>query len=207
MKLHFAPKTCALASQITLEEAGADYELVPVDIANGKQRSPEYLAINPLGRIPTLELDGMYLTETPAILTYIGQVFPDAGLVPDKAVDFARLQSFNSYMCSTVHIAHLHRMRGHRWVDDEAAIESMQRKVPETMRTCFEMIESHWFQGPWVLGSRYSVCDPYLFTVSGWLEGDGVDIRSFPRVNDHFQRTRERPSVKRALERAGKATL
>jgi glutathione S-transferase len=148
----------------------------------------------------------MYLTETPAILTYISQIFPDAALVPDNAIDFARLQSFNSFMCSTVHIAHLHRMRGHRWVDDEAAIVSMQRKVPQTMRTCFEMIESSWLQGPWVLGSSYSVCDPYLFTVSGWLEGDGVDIRSFPRVNDHFQRIGERPSVKRALERAQKAT-
>ena len=148
----------------------------------------------------------MYLTETPAILTYISQTFPDAGLMPDNAVDFARMQSFNSFMCSTVHIAHLHRMRGHRWVDDEAAIELMQRKVPQTMRTCFEMIESNWLQGPWVLGPHYSVCDPYLFTVSGWLEGDGVDIRSFPRVNDHFQRTSERPSVKRALERAQKAT-
>lgn len=89
MKLHFCQKTSALASQIALEEAEADYELVFVDIANGKQRSSEYLSLNPLGRMPILEIDGVYLTDTPAILAYVAQSFPAAKLAPSSALEVA----------------------------------------------------------------------------------------------------------------------
>ena len=75
----------------------------------------------------------------------------------------------------------------------------MQRKVPQTMAECFALIEQHYLQGPWVLGDTYSVADAYLFTLAGWLEGDGVDMQQFPKVAAHFQRTAQRPAVAKAL--------
>jgi glutathione S-transferase len=76
----------------------------------------------------------------------------------------------------------------------------MQRKVPANMAECFGVIEQHYMgSGPWVMGERYSVADGYLYTVAGWLEGDGVDIAEFPKVHAHFQRTGERPAVRQAL--------
>jgi glutathione S-transferase len=198
--LYYAAQTCALASHIALEEAGADYSAVRIDFAAGEQRSPRYLAINPKGRVPALVTDRGILTETPALLAFIAQSFPDAGLAPfDDPFALARVQEFNSYLCSTVHVAHAHRMRGHRWADDPAAIAEMQRKVPQSVGACFDLIERDLLQGPWVMGQRYTICDPYLFTLAGWLEGDGVDRARLPRVMDHRRRMSERPAVRKAL--------
>jgi len=200
LKLFWAPHTCALASHIALEEAGANYTLARVDFRANEQRNPPYLAINPKGRVPALVTDRGTLTETPAILGFLAQSFPKASLAPlEDPFAFAQVQAFNSYLCSTVHVAHAHRMRGYRWADDPAAIKAMQRKVPQTVGECFQLIEENMFAGPWVMGNAYTVCDPYLFTLAQWLDGDGVDIARFPKVADHHQRMCERPAVTKAI--------
>jgi glutathione S-transferase len=202
LKLYYAPHTCALASHIALEEAGATYDAVRVDFRAEEQRSPEYLRINAKGRVPALVTEHGVLTETPAILAFLAQSFPAARLAPTgDPFAFAQVQAFNSYLCSTVHVAHAHRMRGYRWADDAAAIEAMKRKVPVPVSVgeCFQLIEREMLQGPWVLGESYSVCDMYLFTLAQWLEADGVDVALLPRVADHRRRVSERPAVQRAI--------
>jgi glutathione S-transferase len=95
------------------------------------------------------------------------RTLPNARLAPlNDAFAFARVQAFNSYLCSTVHVAHAHRRRGTRWADDPAAIKAMRDKVPETVGACFELIEREMFAGPWVMGEAYTICDPYLFTLN-----------------------------------------
>ena len=200
MKLYFATGTCALASHIALEEAGAEYSTVKINFATSEQRSPEYLAINPKGRVPSLVTDRGILTETPAMLAFIAQSFPKAKLAPiDDPFAFAEVQAFNSYLCSTVHTNHAHRPRATRWADDPAAIESMKKKVPETMTASFDLIETKMMKGPWVMGDTYTVCDTYLFTIAGWLAGDSVDIARFPKVKAHRDRMAERPTVQKVL--------
>lgn len=200
LKLYYAAGTCALASHIALEEAGAEFETVRIDFRSNGQRKPDYLAINPKGRVPALVTEHGVLTETPALLAHIAQIFPAARLAPlDDAFEFARVQAFNSYLCSTVHVAHSHRMRGYRWADDPAAIKEMQRKVPESVGECFELIEREMFAGPWVMGDTYTICDPYLFTLAQFLEGDGVDPARFSKILKFRSRMSERPAVKRAL--------
>lgn len=202
LKLFYAPGTCALASHIVLEEAGADYESARVDFSTKAQQQPEYLRVNPKGRVPALVTDQGILTETPAILVFISQICarPDLALLDDPFA-FAQVQSFNAYLCATLHVAHAHRMRGHRWVDadDADSISAMKRKVPETVGACFDLIENEMLQGPWVMGEAYTICDPYLFTLAQWLEADGVDPDRFPKVIEHRRRTVERDAVKRAL--------
>ena len=201
LTLYYAPGTCALATRIALLEAGAPHEAVRLDLAAGEQRSPAYLAINPKGRVPALVTEHGVLSETPALLAYVAQRFPAAGLAPlDDPFAFARMQEFHGYLAATVHVAHAHRRRGGRWADEPEAIAAMQRKVAANMAECFGVIERHYLgSDPWVMGERYSVADGYLFTVAGWLEGDGVDIADFSRVHAHFQRTGERPAVRQAL--------
>jgi glutathione S-transferase len=141
------------------------------------------------------------LTETPAILAFIAQSFPAANLAPlDDPFAFAEAQAFNSYLCSTVHIAHAHRMRGYRWADDAGAIAAMQRKVPQSVGEGFGLIERELLKGPWVMGERYTICDPYLFTLTQWLEADGVDVAKLPRVREHSRRVAERPAVQATLK-------
>lgn len=197
---YYAPKTCALASHIALEEAGAEYQPVRVDFSKAEQQSPEYLKVNPKGRVPALVTPQGVLTETPAILTFVAQSFPDARLAPfDNPFAFAELQAFNSYLCSTLHVAHAHGRRGARWADEPSSIADMQRKVPQTVGACFELVENNLLRGPWVMGAAYTIADAYLFTVAQWLEGDGVDLKRVPRVVDHRARMAERPAVKKAL--------
>lgn len=200
LTLYYAPRTCALASLITLEESGLDHRVEVVDMKTGAQRSPDYLKVNPKGRVPALGTDRGIITETPAILVYIAHNAAGRRLAPfEDAFAFARLQAFNSYLCSTVHVAHAHGRRGGRWSDDAAAVESMKAKVSQNMTDCFRLIEDTMFEGPWVLGERYGVADTYLFTIAGWLEGDGVDPALFPKVAQHRARMLERPAVARAM--------
>ncbi len=198
---YFSPGSCALASHIALEEAGADYRAVRVDLRANAQRTPEYLAINPKGRVPALVTDRGVITENPAILAYVAQTHPEAKLAPvDDVFAFGQLQAFTSYLCSTVHPAHSHKVRGSRWADDPAAIEEMKRKAPFVLADCFELIAKDMFAGPWVMGEAYSIADPYLFTIAGWLPSHEIDIARWPALADHFRRMSERPAVIRTLE-------
>jgi glutathione S-transferase len=198
--LYYAPNTCALASHIALEEAGAEYSTVRISFETNEQRGSRYLKVNPKGRVPAMVTERGVLTETPSILAFIAQSFPKAGLAPlTDPFAFAEVQAFNSYLCSTVHVAHAHGRRGNRWADDPAAIAEMQRKVPHSVGACFELIEREMLKGPWVMGEIYTICDPYLFTLAQWLEGDGVDPARFPKVLEHRRRMSERPGVRNAM--------
>jgi len=200
LKLYFAPGTCALASHIALRDAGAAYTVARIDFKSNQQNSADYLAINPKGRVPALVTDRGILTETPAMLAFIAQSFPQAALAPlGDAFAFAEVQAFNSYLCSTAHIAHAHRMRGYRWATEESSFADMKRKVPESVGASFALIERGMLRGPWVMGEQYTICDPYLFTLAQWLEGDGVDLAALPKVMDHRKRMSERPAVRAAL--------
>ncbi len=200
LTLFVARDTCSLASHICLEEAAATYQIVRVDFTRGEQRSSQYLQVNPKGRVPALSTPSGVLTETPALLVYIAQTYAHAALAPlQDAFEFARVQAFNSYLCSTVHVAHAHGRRGYRWADDSDAIEAMRRKVAVNMADCFALIENQMFTGPWVMGERYTICDPYLFTMARWLESDGVLLSRFPVISAHHERMLARPAVQKAL--------
>jgi glutathione S-transferase len=200
MKLYYAAHTCSLASHIALNDAGADYSTVRISFADEEQRKPEYLVVNPKGRVPALVTDRGVLTETPAMLAFIAQGFPKARLAPlDDPFRFAQVQAFNSYLCSTLHVAHSHRMRGSRWANDPASFADMQRKVPESVAACYRLIEDRMMAGPWVMGETYTICDPYLFTIAQWMEADGVDPSRFPSVSEHRRRMSERPQVRDAI--------
>jgi glutathione S-transferase len=200
MKLYYAPHTCALATHIALEEAGATYEAVRVDFKSNEQRGAAYLAINPKGRVPSLVTERGVMTETPAMLLYVAQIHREARLAPlDDPWALGQVQAFNSYLCSTVHVAHAHRMRGTRWADDPAAIEAMKRKVPQSVGECFDLIERTMFAGPFVFGDMFTIADPYLFTIAQWWEVDGQDPARFPKLAEHRRRMAERPAVRKVI--------
>ena len=200
LTFYYAPGTCAQATHLALEYAGASYEAVRLNFKEQQQRSPEYLRVNPKGRVPALVTPQGVLTETPALLLYIAQMHPAARLAPlDDTFQLARMNEFNTYLCSTVHVAHAHGARGYRWSDDAQAVASMKDKVAANMGDCFELIETKMFQGPWVLGERFSVSDLYLYTLTRWLQGDQVDVQRFPGVADHMRRLDAQPQVQKVL--------
>lgn len=197
LKLHLAKSTVALAPHITLEEIGAEYELCWLDFTKAEQTGGAYLAVNAKGRVPALETAHGTLTETAAILTYLAETHADANLLPADAFARGRVNELMLYLAATMHVAHAHKLRGARWADDPAAHDAMRAKVTENMSACAALIEAQMIEGPWVLGARYSIADIYLFTISTWLEGDGVAIAQFPRLAAHFEAMQARPAVAR----------
>ena len=200
LKIFIANGSISLASLILLEEVGTQYEAMLIDLSRDEQQQNAYLEVNPKGRVPSLVTEEGVLTETCAILVYIAQRFgPEYLASMGDPFLFGRIQEFNSYLASTVHVAHAHRLRGTRWVSDQAALEAMQEKVPEVMTQAVTLVENEWLQGPWVMGETYTICDPYLFTISRWLEDDGVDTGKLPRILEHRRCMMARAATQCAL--------
>ncbi len=182
LTLYLAPGTCAMAVRIALTEAGAPHRIKQLDLAAGEQRSPTYLAINPKGRVPALVTERGVLTETPALLLYVAQRFPNAGLAPlDDPFLLARMQEVHGFLAATVHVAHAHGRRGSRWADDPQAIAAMQAKVPHNMREALPRLNAIIWPAPgcWGSGSAWPTS-----TCSWWRAGSratGWPSASFPR--------------------------
>lgn len=201
LKLYTSPGTIGVAVHIALEESGLDYEIVSIDFASGEQLTDHYRQINPKLRVPALLVNDQVLTETPAILVYLAQIAPASVLaLPADPLALAQLQSFNSYLSSTVHIAHAHKKRGRRWVDDANALTAMTAYVPVSMSACFDLIETEMLKGDWVHGAAFSISDAYLFALSLWMEGDGVDPSRYPKIKAHRVRMLERESVQHVMQ-------
>jgi glutathione S-transferase len=194
-----AKGSCSLATHIALEEAGADYEFRKIDTAAGEQRTADYLKINPKARVPALVTDHGVLTENVALLQFVAQSYPKANLAPTDAFGLAKMNAFNAWLASTVHVNHAHKMRGYRWSDDAAVVENLKLKVPQNMTECAALIENEYLTGPWVMGAQYTVADGYLFTIENWFEGDGVDMSKFPKLIAHRAAMNARPAVQRVL--------
>jgi len=199
MHLHYARGTIAIAVAIALHEAGLDFEPVRLDFASGEQTKREYLGINPKGRVPALVTDRGTLTETGAILEYIADIAPQAGLRPADAHEAAKMREAMWYIASTMHVNHAHKLRGHRWASEDSSLADMTAKVTETMTVSARHVEDHMLKGPYVMGETLSLADPYLFVACGWLPGDGVDMAAFPRITTFVEAMRARASVARVI--------
>lgn len=200
MQLFYTPNTISVSVAIALHEAGISHELTLVDFAKSEQTSSEYLAKNPKGRVPTLIIDGEALTETGALLEYVAAQAPNAKLVPQNPLLALRMRSVMFYLASTMHINHAHKMRGHRWANEQSSFEDMTAKVPETMATSAQYLEDECLTGPYVLGNVFSLADIYLFNVCTWLEGDSVKVSDYPKITAHMALMETRPSIQKMRE-------
>lgn len=195
LKLYCAPKTISTAVVTTLNE-GVHWEPIRVDIAGGEQAREPYLALNPKGRVPVLVTPEGALTETGAILEYLGETALPK-LVPLDPLHRARMREVMYYLASTMHVNHAHLRRGHRWATSDAALADMSAKVPQTMQASAEYVEG-LIEGPYLFGSMPTLADFYLYSVLSWLEGDGVPVSAFPRILAFRAEMEARSSVKRA---------
>ncbi|VAW05790.1 Glutathione S-transferase [hydrothermal vent metagenome] len=200
MKLYYAPQTISIAVAIALHEAGVEYTPVMLNFPTGEQGKPDYLAINPKGRVPAIVTQQGILTETGALLDYVAALAPKASLVPDDPFKAAQMRAVMYYLASTMHVNHAHRVRGQRWADQQSSFDDMAQKTPQTMTESCRFIEDHALQGPYVMGDEITLADCYLFIVSTWLEGDGVDLDAFPKITGFRELMNSRASVITARE-------
>lgn len=196
LKLHYAPRTISVAVAIALEQTGTPYEAIRVDFASSQQTKPQYLEINPKGRVPAVETDKGILTETPAIIEYIAP-----SLVPSDAFAAAKMRELISYLNGTVHPHHAHGVRGERWADEESSLADMRRKMPLRMAECAAHLEETLPHLPFEAGTLTVVSDAYLYVVLTWMKGDGVEIENYPRLAAFQHRMNALASVQAVYEK------
>jgi glutathione S-transferase len=191
---------------IALEEAGAHYERTLIDFARREHLSPDFLRINPNGRVPALQTERGVLTENPAILGYIARRFPEAVLA-DLSDDyaFAAMQAFQMFIATTIHVVFRQISRPDYYADGEVAAGALRAMVPQRANEHFALIEAQLRDGrTWVHGERYTTSDAYLFVFSSYLRlGDRGDPARLPAIMAHRARVRSRPAVQRVLEVEG----
>ena len=196
LKLYCAPNTIAVAAIVALNE-GVHWEPVRVDFASAEQTKPDYLSINPKGRVPVLITPEGPLTEVGAILEYIAETAVPR-LLPVDPLQRARMREVMYYLASTMHVNHAHGFRGARWANEESSFADMRAKVPETMAQSCAYLEPK-IEGPYFFGPELTLADCYLYPISTWLEGDGVQLGLFPKLQA-WKATMERlPSVQKAI--------
>lgn len=195
LQLHCAPNTIAVAVIVALNE-GVHWEPVRLDFKSADQTKPDYLALNPKGRVPTLITPEGPLTETGAILEYIGETAVPK-LVPADPLQRARMREVMFYLASTMHVNHAHKLRGARWANEQSSFDDMTAKVPETMAASCAFLEPQ-ITGPYLFGPEPTLADCYLYAISTWLEADGVTVSDYPKLVAWRDKMETRASVQQA---------
>lgn len=198
MKLYYAPGACSLSPHIVLREAGADFSLVRVDLKTKKtEDGGDYTAVNPKGYVPALQLDnGELLTEGPAIIQYVADLHPAAGLAPTPGtLERARLQEWLNMLSTELHksFTPLFRGAGDEWKN--AALDNIKRR--------FDFISRHLAGQPYLMGDKFSVADAYLFTILGWTGFVKIDLSPWLELQAYAQRVGARPAVQAAQRAEG----
>lgn len=200
--LYWAPSTGAFAVQVVLEELGLRYRPVLVDTEAGEQRSPDYLALNPMAQVPVLRLpDGTVLTESAAMVLHLCDATPEAGLLPEPGTsERARAYRWLFWLAGEHYGADLRWYYPDRYTEDAAGIEGVKAAALARTDRLFGMAQDLLGDGPYALGSRYSAVDPYLFMLFLWHPGRQAVLERFPGLSTHARRLRARPAVQRVWD-------
>ena len=200
MKLYYAPGACSLSPHISLREAGVSFDLEKVDTSTRRTESgADYLSINPKGYVPALQLDGgEVLTEGAAVVQFIADSHPDAGLAPaGGTLERARLQEHLNFIASELHKAITPLF-------DPSAPEAAKQAAPAAVARRLDHVERLLADGrAHLLGERFSVADAYLFTVASWTGPTGIGLDRWPRLASFVARVAARPAVQTALRAEG----
>ena len=202
--LYYAPGTCALVTHIALEEAGAPYETVAIDFANGEQRSPEFLAINPHGRVPALVTEQGTITENLAILGYLADLHGAEGSIPrGDPFETARAMQLLSWLSGTVHgTAFAALFRPGRFSLDETVQKGISEGAHANLTSHF--VELDDLCGPgWLAGESFTAADSYAAVFYRWARMAKFDLGLSPRWSSLVGRVIERPAVIKALGAEG----
>jgi glutathione S-transferase len=182
LTFYFAPGSSSMAVHIALHETGAPFEARPMSFATKDMQTPEFRAINPNGKVPTLLVDGRVLTEVAGCLFYLARTYPDANLLPvnDPEAE-AQVVSWMSFIASAIHPAR------------QAGIERT--------REVWQIADKRLGANEWAVGGRYSIADIHLFRLY-WRTRDALEPKAggFANIEAHYQRVMARPAVRKTIE-------
>jgi glutathione S-transferase len=201
MKLYYMPGACSLADHIVLEWIGRPYETQK--LSHDELKTPEYLRINPAGAVPALENDGLVLTQNAAILNYLADKFPEAGLGGDGTPEGrAVVNRWLGIVNSDMHPTFKPLFGGTAYLEDDAAIQKTKENAKAGLRTRFEMLEAQLEGRDWLAGTR-SIADPYLYVLLRWARGMKIDLSGLDNLARFIERMEADAGVQKVLAEEG----
>jgi glutathione S-transferase len=201
--LYYGAGACSLASHIALEELGLKYDTVKLNLAEGDQRKPEYLKLNPRGAVPTLVVDGEPMTENTGILTYLAGGMPKKGLWPDDTWHQAKAVSTMAWLSNSVHVAYRHYVRPARYSDDASTHEAIKAKGKQSFHDGLKEIDTLLAGRTWAIGDHYTVIDGYLLVFYRWGNRAGLPVKELANYTRLVDRVLARPAVKKVMADEG----
>jgi glutathione S-transferase len=203
--LYFSPGACSLAPHIVLEELGLPFQLIHASTSDGATHTPQYLQLNPKGRVPVLVTGRGELTEAPAILVHLATSHPDRGLLAGTPDGLVRSVEWFNWLSGTVHAVAIRQVwRPESFTDVLAQHADIVAKGKQNLANAFALIESRLAKTEWAVADHYSVVDPYLLVFYRWGNRIGFDMRGdYPAWTRHALQVRERPATARALTTEG----
>ena len=197
LTLFYAPGACSMAAHIVLEESGETYEPRRMDLAKGEQKTPEYMKIHPMGRVPALKLDnGEPLTENTAILPYLGKRFKKW---PSDPVAEARAHSLIGFLAASVHPAHAHFNRPERYAADQAAHPAIKEQGLKSFHGYLKELDGKLAGKEW-FSDEYSVLDPYGLVFYVWGVRRGLPMPELKNYTAFKDRMAKREAVGKVWE-------
>lgn len=198
--LYAFPGSCSKVSLILLEEANADFTLELVQLMKGEHKQAAYRKINPKSKVPTMVVDGVTITENPAIISYLAYLFPEAKLLPTTESKVQQIQYLSDLcFCSATLHPMVTRICKPEFFVEAQSIPSVKHKASEAMDESFNLIEEHLSRCPWWYGDNWSAMDAYIHWVFTRVETCKYDVHRFPNFVDHSNRMKLRPTVQRAM--------
>ncbi len=199
MKLYYSPGACSLSPHITLIESGLKFDPVMTSTKTHKlQDGTDYYTINPKGYVPLLELDnGDRLAEGPAIVQYIADQVPGKKLAPANGTFArARLQEWLTFIGTELH-------KTYSPLFSPSTPEETKTTQKNKLADRYKWVDAQLEGKDYLMGSEFSVADPYLFTVTNWAQHVGVDLSPYKNLGAFMARMAARPSVQQALKAEG----
>lgn len=206
MQLHYFPSNASMTPHMVLEELGVSYELVLVDRTKNAHHSPEYLKLNPNGKIPVLVDGALVLYETAAITLHLADTHAAAGLAPPLGTpERALFYKWLMWLSNTLQAEMPLYFYSDRWADTPEGAAALKRHAETHIAGMVDQLEAELAKhgGPWFLGAKHSVLDPYVLMLCRWTRGMARPARTLPHLGPYLQRVLARPAVQRAYAQEG----
>ncbi|NVK30024.1 MAG: glutathione S-transferase family protein [Gammaproteobacteria bacterium] len=203
IKLYYAPNNASLAPHFLLHHIGAQYELIPVDKDNNAHKAPDYLKLNPTGRIPALVMDGQPMFESAAICVHLCERHPDCGLMPalghpDRPLFFQWLAFLNNTLQADL-LVYYHP---ERYTTDPGGIADVQSAIIDRIAQSLNILDQQLRNATYLVGDQLSACDYFLFMLAGWVP-ESVEFTRFERLTAYLQRMSMSPTIKAVYRAEG----
>jgi len=203
-KLYWAPGTASMAPQTVLEEAGAPYEMIKLDIAAKEHEQPAYKKLNPNGRLPTLVDGDFVIFETAAICQYLCDKHPDAKLVPPvNTPDRGRFYQWLTYLTNTVQAGLIDWWHPDFTFPEPATQAAFKARAEEKLQRNFAVLDAGIGANRWMAGGQYTVCDIYLTMMARWTRFMTKTMWHYPNIRRIAETVQARPAFQRMMQKQG----